>query len=176
MPALFNCPTATHIYTTTQFLDRAASNIISLNTLTSLARPAFGEGPRGVRYCLGIYVVFDIICLFKAQTLQRGNIMVGSWQDLVNGAFELGGGLFVLNHCRVLFADKKVAGVSVLTTLIFTCWGIWNIYYYQQLSQFLSVLAAGVMLVANIVYVSMLMYYTRNPGGRGAPLPTPGAG
>ncbi len=43
--------------------------------------------------------------------------------DKVNGAFELLGGLFILNHCRVVFRDKAVAGVSVLSTIFFALWG-----------------------------------------------------
>ena len=36
--------------------------------------------------------------------------------DLINGLFEAIGGLLVLNHCRVLFVDKMVKGVSVFST------------------------------------------------------------
>lgn len=39
--------------------------------------------------------------------------------DYINGAFELAGGLFVLNHCRAVVRDKAVAGVSILSTIFF---------------------------------------------------------
>jgi hypothetical protein len=32
--------------------------------------------------------------------------------DFINGLFEIVGGLFVLNHARVLYKDKLVAGVT----------------------------------------------------------------
>lgn len=84
---------------------------------------------------------------------------LATWQDIVNGAFEAGGGLFVLNHCRALYRDKQTKGVSLLSTAVFTAWGFWNLYYYPHLGQWLS-FAGGVLIVAaNALWLAMALYY-----------------
>lgn len=81
--------------------------------------------------------------------------------DLINGLFEFAGGLFVLNHCRVLLNDRLVRGVSIISTLFFPSWGLWNLYYYPSLAQWWS-FAGGVVLVStNLLYISMLVYFSR---------------
>lgn len=79
--------------------------------------------------------------------------------DLINGAFEVFGGLFILNHCRVLFKDKLVKGVSVLSTSFFFLWGLWNLFYYPHLDQWLSFLGGLVIVSANCLWVGMMIYY-----------------
>jgi hypothetical protein len=79
--------------------------------------------------------------------------------DTINGMFEALAGLFALNHCRVLCRDKAVAGVSIASTVFFACWGVWNLYYYPALGQWLS-FAGGLFIVsANAIYISLLVYF-----------------
>jgi hypothetical protein len=81
--------------------------------------------------------------------------------DLVNGGFELLGGLAVAQSCLRLARDKQVRGVSVLHMGFFTAWGFWNLAYYPSLGQWLS-FAGGVGVVAtNSLYVAMLVYYRK---------------
>lgn len=84
------------------------------------------------------------------------------WPDLINGAFEALAGLAVLNHCRALHRDKQVRGVAVSSTAFFTAWGLWNLYYYPQLGQIWSFVGGIVVTAANLLYVSMLLYYTHD--------------
>ena len=80
---------------------------------------------------------------------------------MVNGIFELLAGIFVLNHCRVLYHDKIVRGASVLSTGFFFLWGIWHLYYYPHLDQWVS-FAGGLLIVAtNLLWVGMMIYYTQ---------------
>lgn len=79
--------------------------------------------------------------------------------DLINSLFEFSGGLFILNHCRVLYAHKKVAGVSVLSTVFFFTWGVWNCWYYPHLEQMLSFYGGLTISAANCLWVGMLIYY-----------------
>ena len=58
--------------------------------------------------------------------------------DAVNGAFEVLGGLFILNLCRIVWNDKAVAGVSIVSIIFFTGWGVWNLFYYPTLNQWWS--------------------------------------
>jgi hypothetical protein len=92
-------------------------------------------------------------------------IIVVLTPDKINGLFELAGALFLLNHCRILFNDKRVAGVSVLSTFFFFSWGVWNIYYYPHLNQVWSFYGGICITVAHMIYVAMLAYYKKFPGG-----------
>lgn len=84
-----------------------------------------------------------------------------TFPDLINGLFESVGGIFVLNHCRVLARDKSVAGVSKLSTSIFFAWGIWNLYYYPSLDQWLSFYGGMVIVCGNCLWLLMMLWYTR---------------
>lgn len=81
--------------------------------------------------------------------------------DFVNGAFEMIGGLFVLNHCRVLYRDKSVAGVSRLSTGVFFAWGLWNLFYYPHLDQWWSFAGGLVIVAGNCLWLCMMLYYGR---------------
>lgn len=80
--------------------------------------------------------------------------------DLINGLFETIGGVLILNHCRALFRDKAIAGVSVFSTAVFTSWGIWNLYYYPSLGQWWSFLGGLAIVAANALWLGMMLYYT----------------
>ena len=43
--------------------------------------------------------------------------------DLVNGLFELLGGVLIAVNCMRLYRDKVVRGVNVWVTVFFTSWG-----------------------------------------------------
>lgn len=82
-----------------------------------------------------------------------------SWQDLINGTFELGASLAILNHIRVVLKQKCVKGVSIASGVFFTIWGFWNVYYYPHLDQTASFVAGVLVVVANCVWVGLLLYY-----------------
>lgn len=81
--------------------------------------------------------------------------------DLINGLFEFLGSLFTwLNFTRVI-KDRGYAGISVLSLIFFTSWGLWNLYYYPALTQWWS-FAGGVSIVmANIFWLVAMLYYGR---------------
>lgn len=79
--------------------------------------------------------------------------------DLINAAFEALGGLFILNHCRVLYQHKAVAGVSILSTVFFALWGAWNLYYYPSLDQWASFYGGLCITIANTFYIFLLFKY-----------------
>jgi len=79
--------------------------------------------------------------------------------DFINGSFELLAGLFVLNHCRVLYAHKEARGVSLASVAFFTLWGFWNLYYYPTLQQPLSFYGGLFVVAANAVYLGMMFSY-----------------
>lgn len=79
--------------------------------------------------------------------------------DLINASLELMGGFFVLGHCRAVWHDREVKGVSIISTAFFLCWGVWNLYYYPSLGQWLS-FAGGIFLaLANCLWVGLLIRF-----------------
>jgi len=79
--------------------------------------------------------------------------------DLINSLFEVLGGAFALNHCRVLHAHKQTRGVSFVSAAFFTLWGFWNLYFYSALAQPLSFFGAVFLVTANSFYLGMMAYY-----------------
>lgn len=70
-----------------------------------------------------------------------------SFPDLINGAFELLGGLALWQNVKRIRADKQIKGVNWQVTLFFTSWGFWNLFYYPSLDQWFS-FAGGLNIVA----------------------------
>lgn len=82
-------------------------------------------------------------------------------KDAINGGFEIAGGFFALNHCRVLYAHKAVRGVSMLSVAFFLSWGMWNLYYYPSLNQPMSFYGALFLVAGNAFYLGMIAYYNQ---------------
>lgn len=79
--------------------------------------------------------------------------------DLINGCFEFLAGAFILDHCRAVLRDKKVAGVSLWSVAFFTAWGIWNIFYYPHLNQMISFIGGLFVVSANALWLMLLWRY-----------------
>jgi len=79
--------------------------------------------------------------------------------DLVNASFEFMASLMIINHCRVLIKDQQVKGVSVISTIFFTIWVFWNLYYYPSLGQWWSFLGGVLMVFANSLWVFLMIRY-----------------
>lgn len=93
-------------------------------------------------------------------------MMISSWQDAINGAYELFAGFFILNHCRTLYEHKLVRGVSLISTVFFFTWGIWNMYYYSHLEQWASFYGGLIVSFANFLWIYLMIYYIRKEKGK----------
>ena len=82
--------------------------------------------------------------------------------DLINGLYESGGGLMNCLNVLALYRDKKVSGVRILPQAFFTSWGVWNLYYYPHLNQWVSFTGGLLIVVANMAWVGLAIYYTRS--------------
>jgi hypothetical protein len=79
--------------------------------------------------------------------------------DLINGSVEFVGAVFTWKNALAIYRDKSIKGVYWPSTVFFTVWGLWNLYFYPVLGQWLS-FTGGIFLVAgNICWVTMAIYY-----------------
>lgn len=81
--------------------------------------------------------------------------------DLINGVFELVGGVLYILNIKELYQSKKLEGVSVLPTTFFTSWGLWNLFYYPSLDQWFSFFGGLLLVTVNAIWVAMAFYYAR---------------
>jgi len=80
--------------------------------------------------------------------------------DLINGSFEFIGSIALLMNVFRLYKDKRIQGMHWASTLYFTSWGIWNIFYYPSLEQWFS-FSGGIFLVTvNIIWLGQLSFYS----------------
>lgn len=81
--------------------------------------------------------------------------------DLVNGLFEFIGGITLWMNVWRTHKDGGVKGVNTLYILYFSSWGWWNLYYYPSLGQWWSFAGGVFIVVANVVWLGQVVYYTR---------------
>lgn len=79
--------------------------------------------------------------------------------DLINGLFEVFGGIAIWGHIRRAHKDRKFSGVSLWPVVFFNTWGVWNLYYYPSLSQWWSFFGGCNIVIANTVWVAQMIYY-----------------
>lgn len=95
--------------------------------------------------------------------------------DTINAVFEFGGAVLLLRNLWRLWRDKRVAGVSILPTVWWTCWGAWNLYYYPALGQWWSFVSGFGVVAANAAWVGLALWYARRGRPRsvaGSPIAT----
>jgi len=81
--------------------------------------------------------------------------------DLVNGLFELIGGLLLWLNVRRLVRDRRVQGVSVLPVLFWTAWGLWNLAFYPWAGCWWSFAGGIVVVAANAAWLGLLITIVR---------------
>jgi hypothetical protein len=83
------------------------------------------------------------------------------FNDLINGLFELVGGILNWMNVVRLFKDKDIKGVYYPAWIFFAVWGLWNLYYYPSLDQWMSFVGGLIITSANVVWVILALYYTK---------------
>lgn len=83
------------------------------------------------------------------------------YSDLINGLFELVGSAFVTLSIIKTYRDKEVKGINWLTIVFFEVWGMYNLYFYPAHDLWLSFIGGCFIMTANIVWIAMLIYYSR---------------
>ncbi len=83
--------------------------------------------------------------------------------DFINGSFETLGGVTTFLNCWRLYKDKEVKGVVWQLTIFYTAWGLWNMYYYPYLNQWLSFAGGLVIVTGNILWIMQVIWYLKHP-------------
>ena len=86
-------------------------------------------------------------------------VLLPTFADIINAAFETFGGIFICLNIFTLWKDKQVKGVNWGSTIFFTLWGFWNVWYYPFLGQGLSFIGGIFLCGANVVWLLMRLYY-----------------
>jgi len=81
--------------------------------------------------------------------------------DLINGGFELFGGVLCWINVRRLYRDKEIKGVSWQVQAFFAAWSVWNLWFYPSLGQTASFLGAIFLVLGNGTWVLMAWHYGR---------------
>lgn len=75
--------------------------------------------------------------------------------DLANAAFELFGAYFSWRNAWQLHLDRSIRGVYWPAWFFYSAWGIWNLYYYPALDQWLSFWAGAVLVSGNLAWIAL---------------------
>jgi hypothetical protein len=81
--------------------------------------------------------------------------------DLINGFFELGGGILCWFNVKKLLKDKRIEGVYWPIQGFFTAWGLYNTFFYSNLSQWCSFYGGIFMVIANLTWVVLAWHFSR---------------
>lgn len=79
--------------------------------------------------------------------------------DAINGAFELVGSITLWLNVLALYRAKQVRGVHYAGAAFFTCWGVWNLYFYPALGQWLSFAGGISVAAANATWLTLAIIY-----------------
>lgn len=73
--------------------------------------------------------------------------------DICNALFEFCGALFQLMNVKALIKDRQIQGVSVMPSIFFFGWGLYNLYYYRHLGQWYSLLGSMSLTFVNLIWL-----------------------
>ena len=79
--------------------------------------------------------------------------------DVINGGYEMMGGLLLFYNCWRMYVDKEVKGFSLWVSFFFCSWGYWNLYYYPSLNQWWSFSGAIILVISNTIWLTLGVYY-----------------
>jgi len=66
----------------------------------------------------------------------------------------------VYQNVKAIQEHKSVKGVKIAPTAFFAAWGIWNLYYWFHLGQWISWFSGMGILIINTWWVYLAIYYT----------------
>jgi hypothetical protein len=86
-------------------------------------------------------------------------LVMGLLGDPINFVFELSGSIFTWANVHRVWKDKGYAGLYLPAVVVFASWGVWNLFYYPSLGQWMSFYAGCSLVLANISWFAIAVYY-----------------
>lgn len=82
------------------------------------------------------------------------------WPDVINGLFLFVGALVICLSIKKLYIQGQVRGIDWRHPAFFNFWGIYQLFFYENLEQWFSLGAAITTVLAGSVYLCMILYWT----------------
>lgn len=79
--------------------------------------------------------------------------------DKINACFELFAGYFIWLSIQQIKKDQEVKGISSKHITFITLWGVWNLFYYPALTQWLSFAGGLVIVIMNGYWLNLIWRY-----------------
>jgi len=81
--------------------------------------------------------------------------------DMVNGLFEVTGGIFAWRNAAQLYKDCDIVGVYWPTYGFLCLWGLWSLLFYSALAQPYSFYGGACILSGNLAWLiqALLIVY-----------------
>lgn len=76
--------------------------------------------------------------------------------DFITACYELLAGAFSFPSIYKIWKNKSTAGVHWVTVFFFWTWGVWNLYYYPHLDQWLAFSGGLFILLVNTLWLYMI--------------------
>lgn len=81
--------------------------------------------------------------------------------DLINSCFNMVAALFVLLNCRDIWKRQTVAGHTYPSTIFFSAWAFFSVYYFWDLNQIWTFYANIAMCVANTSLIALVITFRK---------------
>lgn len=81
--------------------------------------------------------------------------------DLVNGTFELIGGLCSWLNVQRYWKARRVEGIFWPTSIFYASWGCWNLFYYPALHQPWSFTGGIFLTSGTLTWLALVIYDKR---------------
>lgn len=91
-------------------------------------------------------------------SLPPGMALIIATPDLINGLIKLVGAGLTWRNAWELWKARELRGVYWPTSMFFTVWGVWNLYYYPSLDQWFSFYAGILLTMGNLAWVVMAVH------------------
>jgi predicted double-glycine peptidase len=78
--------------------------------------------------------------------------------DITNSAFEFFGLFIIIYNCIVLYKDKEIKGISILSGIYFFIWSTWNLFYYLSINHLFSLIIGILISIANITWAILAIH------------------
>jgi len=87
--------------------------------------------------------------------------------DLINGAFEVVGGICSWLNVSRYVKERSVSGIFWPSAIFYSSWGIWNLFYYPALHQPFSFMGGLFLTSGTLVWLAMVVRDKYLRGTRG---------